>query len=231
MLNSLIIGFREVFEMVLVIVPLLIYVKKNEENLSKYIYLGMIFGIVTSLVSGIFIYSNIIMLTGRVKEVFLGAMSLFLAALVLYNIIILSFKGKNYNVDIRTNYNFSLTGISLLILSFITIFRESIEIIIFVLPSMIISPLGVIVGLLIGLLLAVTAGFIIFKAGVNINISIIFGLLSIMLIFIGGAAFGEGLEGIFTGYDNISLFGELIFILPLLYLFLKKWLKRLAKRP
>lgn len=231
MLSATIIGFREFFEMTLVLVPLLIFIKRQgEDNLSKYIIYGAFIGFVLSILSGVFIYVKILTLQGEAKVLFEGSMSVFLAALVLYNIIILSFSNKSYTTKIEDNFKFNNTAISLLILSFITVFRESLEIIVFLLPTMAVTPLDVILGVLIGLIIAITAGYLIFKVGVHINISLIFIILNVVLIFIGGAAFGEGIEVLSGGYAGAATLGELIYIIPLLYLFLKKFLKKLIKK-
>lgn len=230
MINAAIIGFREFFEMVLVLIPLIIYIKKQGEGkLSKYVVYGAVMGFAISILSGVFIYMKVLTLQVAMKEIFEGSMSIFLSALVLYNIVLLSFSKKSYGKNVEESYKFKNTAISLILLSFITVFRESLEIIVFLLPTMIINPFNVIFGICIGLVLSVISGFLIFKIGFRINITFIFTILNVTLIFIGGIAFGEGIEAL-SGYSSAATLGELLYIIPLLYLFLKGWLKKLIKR-
>lgn len=228
----IIIAFRECFEMLLIIVPLLIYLNKIERlDLSKYIYMGCGTGALISVITGALLIGQVGKLNGYLQELFLGVTMILISALILYSIVWVSNYNKQQTLNITDKYNVKLTGISLFILSFITIFRESLEIIMFLIPlankSMLITMMGISIGVVCSLILA----FVIFKTSIKLNVYIIFSVLTLILIFMGGSLFGEGLSIIFPEYgSNMELLGKLIYTIPLLYIFLKRELRKYLKK-
>lgn len=229
---AIIVTIRECLEMLLIIVPLLVYLHKIERyDLSKYIYAGCGLGIITSIISAAALVGQVNKLDGYIQQLFLGITMIFLSGLILYSIVIVSKQNKNLSLNITDKYNVKLSGISLLLLAFITIFRESLEIIIFLLPTFYLNPFKIIVGIIIGILCALALSFIIFKTSIKLNVYIIFSILTLILIFIGGHLFGEGLEIIFPQIkESISILGQLVYIVPLLYVFLKRELRKYLKK-
>lgn len=229
---AIIITFRECLEMLIIIVPLLVYLHKSERtDLAKYIYTGCGAGIVTSIITAAILVGQVNKLDGYVQQLFLGITMIFLSSLILYSIVMVSKQSKNLSLNITDKYDVKLSAISMFLLAFITIFRESLEIIIFLLPTFCMKPFLIIIGVLIGILLALVLSFIIFKTSIKLNIYVIFSILTLILIFMGGSLFGEGLEIIFPQIkESISILGQLVYTIPLLYLFLKKELKKYLKK-
>jgi high-affinity iron transporter len=84
-------------------------------------------------------------------------------------------------------------------------------------------------GITTGLVLSLILGYMIIKTTLklNINLNIIFSVVSLILIFVGGEMFGEGLYKVFPAIgEAIQTAGQLVFTLPLLFLFLKREIKR-----
>lgn len=219
----MIITFRECLEMLLIIIPLLIYIQKiNRIDLSKYIYTGSIFGVLTSIVVGKVLVGQVNTLQGYTQQVFLGAMMILLAILILYNIVWIGKQNKNLTLDINEKYNVKLKGISLFLLAFFTIFRESLEIIIFIVPLANQNPFGIVSGIVLGSVGSVVLSYIVFKTTIKLNIKVIFDALTVILIIIGGEFFGEGLALIVPQLENLELAARLIFTIPLLFIFIKR---------
>jgi len=232
MLTPIIITFRECLEMLLIIIPLIVYLHKiNRTDLSKYIYAGSLIGVITSIISGKLLIGQVNNLEGYAQQVFLGAMMIFLAGLILYSIIWVGKQNKNFSLDINKKYNVKLTAFSLLLLSFVTIFRESLEIIMFLLPYAAGFSLTIILGIGIGILASLILAFILFKTTIKLNIIILFSILNLLLILIGGHLFGEGLYSIFPQLgESMSTAGQLIYSLPLLFIFIKRQLRKYSKK-
>lgn len=232
MIIPMTITFRESLEMLLIIIPLLVYIQKMDRaDLSKYIYGGCISGSLISVIVGKILVATVNTLDGPIQQLFLGLMMIFLAALILYSIVLVSKGNKNLTLNINEKYDIKLRGFSLFLLSFITIFRESLEIVIFLLPMASINMSSILVGVSVGILLALALAFIIFKTSIKLNLYIIFCALTLILIIIGGHMAGEGLAIIFPVYGkSIELLGQLIFTIPLLYIFLKRELRKYLKR-
>lgn len=232
MITAMIISFRECLEMLLIIVPLLVYLKKIDNlNLSKFVYAGTLIGAISSVILGIVLVKQVNFLDGYSQKLFLGCMMLFLSALILYSIIWVGKQNKIETLNITDKYDIKLTGISLFLLSFITIFRESIEIILFILPKINEGMLTINIGISLGVLISLILSYVLFKTTIKLNLSIVFSFLTILLIVIGGGMFGEGLVAIFpTLGKSIETAGRLIYCIPLLYIFIKKELRKYLKK-
>jgi high-affinity iron transporter len=229
---SLIITSRECLEMLLIIVPLLVYLSKVKRfDLAKYIYYGCTVGVMASIALSIILIGQVYKMYGYVQQLFLGLTMILLSILILYNIVWVSNQIKQQSLVITEKYEIKLTIANLFLLSFITIFRESIEIIIFLLPLATQSPLSLILGVCIGVLCSLIFAFLILKTSIKLNVYVIFNILTLILIFIGGHLLGEGLSIIFPVLDSsIKLFGQLIYTVPLLFLFLKRELRKYLRK-
>ena len=232
MITPMIIAFRECLEMLVIIIPLLAFLTKVEKRyLSKYVYGGGIAGAALSTIIGIVLYITTQSLEGYAQQIFLGSLMLFISGLVLFNIAILRKQSKNITLDANDHSNDNLTGISLFLLAFATIFRESIEIVMFLIPMFNKSPILIGLGIFAGIAASLIVMALIYKTALKLNINIIFSAMTLLLILIGASMFGEAL-GIFLPHlgGSLVLAGKLIYGIPLVYLFVKKELKRFIKK-
>lgn len=232
MITPMIVAFRECLEMLLIIVPILVYLHKiNRVDLSKYIYSGCVLGILTTLVTGGLILGQVTSLVGYSKEFFEGSMMLFIAGLVLYNIVWLGKQRKNITLDANEKHISNITGTGLFLLGFLTIFRESLEIVMFLLPFVNEPISKLVIGIVVGIVISIILGYLIFKTTLKLNINVIFSIISLTLIFIGGMLFGEGLYQVFPFLgQSIETAGQWVFTIPLLFLFIKREIKRYMKK-
>lgn len=228
---STVVAFRECLEMLLIIVPLLVYIYKIKRyDLAKFIFFGIGVGISLSIISVVLLFTQIYKMEGYVQQLFLGMSMIFLSLLILYSIVWVSKQNKNFSLDITDKYDIKLQGFSLFILSLITIYRESLEIIMFLVPISTSSHISLISGVIIGAACALLIAYIVFKTSIKLNIYVIFSILTLILIFIGGHLLGEGLSIIFPSIKSVSLFGSLIYTVPLLFIFLKRELRKYLKK-
>lgn len=234
MVTPMIITFREAVEAFIIIIPLLVYMKKvNRMDLSKFIYTGCISALVASLVVGGILFWQTTSLEGPAASIFEGSMMLFIAGLVLYNIIWFGKNKKTFDIkgNIENKLKINLNGANLFVLAFLTVFRETLEIILFLLPSIAESKLDIVYGILLGALIAAILMFLLFKTALKLNLNIMFGLLTVFLIFIGGEMFGEAITKFVPSLgESGEIAGMLVYIIPLLYLYLKKEIKAYIKK-
>ena len=232
MLTSLIISFRECFEMLLILVPLLAYLTKiDRKDLSKYIYFGSFIGLITSLVSGALIFNQVKSLESAIKDLFEGSIMLFLSALILYSIILIKKQRKEITKTSFDASTIKVTAYSLFILSFLTIFRESLEIILFTLPYLAKSAFSIVSGILSGAILAIVVMYSFYRTSIKLSINVIFNILTILLIAIGAVTFGEGIAELFPSMgQSLEKASMLIYGISTLYLFIKSLLKEYAKK-
>ncbi|WML37112.1 FTR1 family protein [Clostridium sp. OS1-26] len=232
MVTTMIIAFRESFEMLLVIVPLLVYLSKiNREDLKKYLYAGSGSGVALSVLTGVIIFNQAKSIDAAVQHIFQGAMMLFLAALILYSIVLLRKQSKAIPTKEEDNVNVKITAVSLFTLAFLTIFRESLEITIFTLPFINEAATNIAIGIILGALISIVLMYLVYKQTLKLSIELIFNALTIILILIGALMFGEGLAELMPSMgESIERAGELIYAIPTLYIFLKDMMKKYIKK-
>ncbi|GAA0180709.1 hypothetical protein SH2C18_33530 [Clostridium sediminicola] len=229
--TTLVITFREFLEMLIIIVPLIVYVYKiNRQELQKFIFAGCGTGLILSILSGAFLINGINSLEGMAQKLFFGGTLILLAVLILYQIVWIGRKTKNITLDVNSKFDIKLKGTSLFILAAVTIFRESLEIIVFLLPTMSQNPLNITIGILLGVLFALVLMVIMYKTTIKLNLNLIFAALTVFLIIIGGHLFGEGLVEFVPENESIEMAGQLIYSIPLLFLFLKRELKKYMRK-
>lgn len=227
MMNVSIITLRECIEMLLIIVALATYVVKlDKRELLKYIFTGAVSGLAVTLISSFLLYTQTEYLSGYAKELFNGSIMIFLSGLVIYYLLWMRRQKKNFNLPIEEKYNVKLTGLGLFIFSFLTVLRESIEIVIFIIPLLTDGIINIVLGAVIGLALSLIVMFLFFKTSLKLNLNILFDVISLMMVYIGASMFGEGLSTLIqSGGAQIEKVGMLVYGLPVLFIFSKSLIK------
>lgn len=232
MLTIAIIAFRESLEMFLILVPLVAYLKKlDKSSLAKNIYFGSFAGFLTSVVLGSLLYGQAQNLAGYAKNLFEGSIMLIVAGLILYNLVMIGSKKVKSSANIEEDYRVAANAYSLFILAFLTVFRESLEIIMFGLPMFEVGALIIAMGLAIGVLASSAITIVIYKTSVKLNIGLLFSIITLALIFVGSLMFGEGIAELLKVEDeSIILAGRLVYAIPCLYFFFKNTTKKYIKK-
>jgi high-affinity iron transporter len=232
MFSSLVIAFREGFEAVLVIGIILTYLKQtNRTKLSKFVLWGTAAGAVISIIGGYIGFNEAQELEEAAEELFEGIMMLIASGLIGFFVVWMANQNKNINSSIKNSVDKSSTGMGLFILAFLSVFREGIEVITFILAKVSEHASLIAAGTAIGLIIAVLAGYVIFKTSVKLNIKAIFKILGVVLIFMGAELFGEGLEKLIpAGGEALESVGMIIFGVMSLVYFLKEDIKKILGR-
>jgi high-affinity iron transporter len=226
------IAFRESLEMFLILVPLIAYLAKvNKRNLTKYIYWGSSTGFLLSAILGTLLYGKAQSLAGYSKNLFEGSILLIVAGLILYNLIIIGSKKTKSFANIEEDYNVSASANSLFILAFLTVFRESLEIIMFGLPMFNVGALNIGISLVLGVLASSLITIVIYRTSLKLNIGVLFSIITLVLIFIGSLMFGEGIAEL-TAIDDEAVIGvgRIVYAVPCLYFFIKNITKSYIKK-
>jgi high-affinity iron transporter len=231
MSSSFFLAFREGLEAALVIgIILAQLVKINRKELSKYVYTGVICGCIVCAVGGYIVFSSF-KETEESSEVFLeGYMRVIASGLIAYFILWLHRNSSvTRTIQSKVSNNASIMG--LIILAFLSVFREGLELVVFNLSQISQDASTVVMGSVIGIIVAIAVAYIIIKTTVKLNLGFIFKILGIVLIYLGGELFAEGLVKIFGGGESLETGALILFIVPSLYIFLKKEiLNRLSRR-
>lgn len=229
MLDSLLLSLREGLEASLIIGIILAQITRiGRKDLNKFVYVGAVLGVVVSAVGGFIGFSEAQEVEEASEELLEGMMMLLSAGLIAYFILwIHRNQGNASAVTQKVAKNTSAIG--LFVLSFLSVVREGIELVIFNMTKITDSAFSVAIGSISGIILAVLIAIILFKTSIKLNLSLIFKILGIVLIFVGGEMFGEGLVKLFEGGELLEGIGMAAFIILSLSIFLKADIQQLWK--
>jgi len=198
---ELIIIFREVLEASLIIGILYTYLKKsNNEDSIKMLWGGVIAAIIISIISSILFQIIAGGFTGNASKIFEGIVMI-IASIVLTTMIIWMAQNKNISEDLKEKAKESLSSglkYGIFTLSFVAVFREGVEIILFLYAIGIkdgISIFPSIIGAILGLL----AGYAIFVQGVRVPLKKFFNVTSVFLIFVAAGMLTYGIHELESG--------------------------------
>ena len=198
---ELIIIFREVLEASLIIGILFTYLKKSGNNDSlKMLWGGVGAAILTSILVSILFQSIVGGFQGSSSKIFEGIIMI-LASIVLTTMIIWMAQNKNISEELKNKAKESLSSgfrYGIFILAFVAVFREGVEIILFMYAIAIKDGISIFPSL-IGATLGLLAGYAIFAQGIKIPLKKFFNVTSVFLIFVAAGMFTYGVHELESG--------------------------------
>jgi len=197
----LFLGFREGLEAVLVVVIILLYLKKtNQQHYNKYVYLGSILAIITSVIFAIIFTTLFGGFTGTIEEIFEGLTFIISGIFIVTLVLWVSKEGPKMRQTLEKKVEQSIQNeklLSITILSFVIILREGIELVLLLTGATSIGSLdssAVIVGSLIGLGLSLIIGISIFFGVKTINLTVFFKVTNVILILFAAGLITYGVH-------------------------------------
>ena len=198
---ELIIMFREVLEASLIIGILFTYLKKsNNESSLKMLWSGVGSAILASILASFLFQIVAGGFEGNASKIFEGVVMI-IASIVLTTMIIWMAQNKNISEDLKNKAKESLSAgfkYGIFTLAFVAVFREGVEIILFLYAIAVkdgISVFPSIIGSILGLL----AGYAIFVQGVKIPLKKFFNVTSVFLIFVAAGMLTYGVHELESG--------------------------------
>src|SRR3990170_7317457 len=155
MLASFLITFREALEAALIIGIIAAYVAKiGRKDLNRYIYAGIIGAIIASI--GVALVFKIVYgeLKGTAEQLFEGAAALTAAIVLTYMIFWMTSNSKKIKGEVQEKIDMSISKgqkFGIAALSFVAVFREGVETVLFLGTLAIQSPVDTIMGFISGL--------------------------------------------------------------------------------
>lgn len=194
-------AFREGLEAILVIVIILLYLKNSDQRFYyKYVFIGSILAIISSIVFAIIFLLILGGFSGTLEETFEGYTFIISGAFIITLILWMSKEGPKMKKNLEEKVEFSIeTGkvISISILTFIIIVREGIELVLLLVGATSVGSLnqtGVILGSSIGLVISVGIGLVIFYGVKTINLSKFFKISNVVLILFAAGLITYGIH-------------------------------------
>jgi high-affinity iron transporter len=219
MIGQFLLAFREGLEAALIVAIVLTYLKRTGRGLlSRYVNYGICLAIATALVSGAFVWFTYGILTGPAKALFEGVAA-FLAVIVLTSMIYwMATRGRELKAEIEKRVETITTlgtALALTFFSFIIVFREGLETVLFLTPFLLADSANTFGGATLGIMASVLFAYLVFMAGMKINIRRVFYYTSLLLVFLAGGLAGYGTHEILEYMEGIGVstgwLGELAF--------------------
>ena len=198
---ELIIMFREVLEASLIIGILYTYLKKSGNDSSiKMLWSGVFVAIAASVLMSIVFQNFAGGFEGDSSKIFEGVIMI-VASIVLTTMIIWMARNSNISEDLKNKAKEALSSsfkYGIFTLAFVAVFREGVEVILFLYSIAFkdgVSVLPSIVGALLGLF----SGYIIFVQGVKFPLKQFFKITSVFLIFVAAGMLTYGIHELESG--------------------------------
>ena len=195
---ELIIVFREVLEGALIVGILYTYLNKtNQSEAIVRLWQGVGAAIAASVLGSIIFQMFADGFQGRSAKLFEGVVMI-LAAAILGTVIVWMAKNRNIAEDLKEKADEALSsdgvGYGIFALSFISVFREGIETILFLYGVMVKEGGLNIVLSVVGAVLGLGVAFLIFVQGRKVPLKTFFNVTSILLIFVAAGMFTYGVH-------------------------------------
>lgn len=186
MLASFLITVREALEAALIVGIIAAYVAKiGRKDLNRYIGTGIVGAIIASIaVAAAFevVYGE---LEGTAESLFEGMAALIAAIVLTYMIFWMAHNSKKIKGEVQEKIDLSISKGQMLgvaALSFMAVFREGVETVLFLGTLAIKSPFDTIFGFMAGLVTVVMLSFVMFRGMYRLDVSKFFRYTSVLLI-------------------------------------------------
>ncbi|MBS7649693.1 FTR1 family protein, partial [Candidatus Bathyarchaeota archaeon] len=209
MFGQYLIVFRESFEAALILLIILSYLNRvGMHNLSRYVWYGVYLSVAASLGLGLTIWLIYGVLPKTLQLLF-ETLAAFTAVIVLSSVVYwMAFKGKYIKQEMEQRVEMAVgrgSIIGLMSLSFVVVFREGFEIVLFLTPFFLTETTTTIVGALAGMMTVLILSLGIYMFGMKINIRRFFYFTSILLVLIAGGLAGYGAHEIIEYFEEIKV--------------------------
>ena len=199
MFPSLLLALREGLEAALIIGIILGALQKlNQEYLIPVVWRGVALAVVLSFAAGLGLNYLGMEFEGQFEEVFEGIAMLLAAAILTWMILWMQRKGGEIQQDIEAktaHATLNQGGSALLILAFLAVFREGIELALFLMAARMASdPISVLVGAVLGLGGAILLGWMIFATTRRLNLRHFFQITNVLLLLFAAGLVAYGVH-------------------------------------
>jgi len=197
MISGLIIVFREVLEAALIVGIVLSYIRRqNLKSFEVYVWSGTAAGIGVSALGAVLFARLAGGFSGQSSKLFEGIVML-IGAVLLTTLILWLMQQENQVEKIESSVarqTSARRGIGLFFVVFVAVLREGVETIVFFHSLTITQAGGQWIGAIIGLVLALFLGFIIFIAGKKVRLDLFFKVTNIFLLLFAGGMIAYGIH-------------------------------------
>jgi len=199
MFASFLLSLREGLEAALIIgIVLGVLVKLKRTDMNGVVWRGVGLAALLSLVAALALNLLGMEFEGRGEEIFEGIAMLLAAGVLTWMILWMKNHGSTLKSEIEEQTNQAALGKgqkALFALAFLAVFREGIELALFLLAARLTSsPLQTVSGALLGLISAAFLGWLVFSSTMRLSLRNFFGVTNILLVIFAAGLVGLGVH-------------------------------------
>jgi len=211
---SFLVTFREALEAVLIVAIVASYLKKiGKRNLNKYLYQGAVAAIGASILLGIVILTVYGGLAGASAEIFEGVASLTATFVLTYMILWMMRHAQTIKAELEQKVEAAITTgqlLGIVAISFIAVFREGLETVLFLTTLAIVDSSGTLIGAITASLIVIVLAIILMKGLYRLDIKRFFQATSVILIVFAAGLTGYGVHELIEAGESSGIeFGVL----------------------
>jgi len=199
---AFLLSLREGLEAALIVGIVLGALRKlGRSDQSQFVWLGVGTAILASILAAVGLNAAGAQFEGRAEQVFEGVMMLLAAAVLTWMIFWMQREGihlrERLTADVKaaTTSDHGRSPTNLFLLAFLAVFREGIELALFLIAATYAtSPIQTLIGAILGLALASGLGYLLFAGALRLNIRLFFKVTSLALIVFAAGMVAYGVH-------------------------------------
>jgi high-affinity iron transporter len=190
MLATFVIGLREGLEAALIVGIIAAFLKQsNRTDALRKVWLGVVAAVVLCLAVGVALQAFNSSLPQREQEMLECVVAAIAVVMVSYMVLWMRKHSKDLKSDLQSAAGSALARGSagaLIAMAFLAVLREGFETAVFLLAAFqsALSPAQAAIGVILGVAVAVTLGYLIYRGGVKLNLSRFFRITGVVLVLV-----------------------------------------------
>ena len=190
MLATLVIGLREGLEAALIVGIIAAFLRQNgRADALRRMWLGVAIAVVLCLGVGIALQAFNSSLPQRQQEMLECVVAAIAVVMVSYMVLWMRGHSRSLRADLHSAAGGALasgSATALVVMAFLAVFREGFETAVFLLAAFqsAVSPAQAVTGAVLGIVVAVALGFLIYRGGVKLNLSRFFRITGVVLVLV-----------------------------------------------
>ena len=191
---NLLIGLREGLEATMVVTILAAYLTKTGRGHERpALWWGVATALVVTVAGFCALHFGTKTLTTTGQELIGGIASLITVAMITWMLLWMSKAGKNIAAELKGKMEAAIGPKAVFFVAFLAVGREGIETILLIFDSVTSSNATPFIGLAVGIAISVTAGILMYMGALKVNISKLFRVLGILLVFVAAGILRYGM--------------------------------------
>jgi len=201
--------FREGLEAALVIAIVASYLNRTgKRNLNNYLYSGVVAGVGASVLLGVTLSAVYGGLAGGFAEIFDGLASLTATVVLTYMILWMTRHAQTLRADLERKLETAITAgqvLGIVALSFVAVFREGLETVLFMTTLAIADSSGTVTGAIIASAAVVVLGLLLMKGIYRLDLNKFFQVTSVILIVFAAGLTGHGVHELIEAGESSGI--------------------------